>query len=238
MSTPAPQMEQQLAAQQQGMDQGADVRPRLIPGSDQTEGEVPASQQDQAILEQVISKAMTMVHGRKSRDAVLNVLHNPKATVAEVVGKATTNILMTISDQKAAADGQPLDESTLQEAASYLVPELMTVGCAAGIFPFDAPNDDSEPGAGNKPFDTQVRLAMLEAVKAYGERELRKPTGQARSERAANEWARGVRDEVMGGTADPEFMKMARPTKLIMGEEDAAAQAQTQAQVDQAVAGA
>jgi hypothetical protein len=184
-----------------------DVRPRLIPGTDQTEGEVPATPQDEADLDQTVNKALLMIHGRKSRDQILKSLHDPNGTVAEVVGRLTVQILMSVSDQKRASGGQPLSEEVLQEAAGYVVPELMKVGCAAGIFPFDDPDSD-EPGAGTTEFDKQVKMAILEAVKFYGEKVLKEPGAQQRSEEAGNEWAAGVAQEVDGGHADPKFMQM------------------------------
>lgn len=195
------------------------VRPRLIPGSDQTEGEIEASPEEQAALEQVIAKAMSMIHGRKSRDDVLKALHNPRASVAETVGNIAANILSAVGEQKATASGEGLDDDTFEEALSYLIPELLTVGSAAGIFPFDAPADDAEEvGQGTTEFDQQVRMSMLEAVKAFGEQQLRQGGAEAKSARAADEWASQVRAEVEGGTADAEYMAVARPSKLIAEE--------------------
>jgi hypothetical protein len=199
-------------------DPGA-VKPRLIPGSEQTEGEVPASPKDEADLDQVINKAMMMIHGKKSRDAVVKALHNPRDSVAELVGRTAANILMSISEQKGAATNEPLDPETMQEAAAYVIPELMTVGVAAGVFPFDGPEEGAgEVGQGTTEFDQQVRLATLEAVKAYGETQLRQPGAEAKSAEAGDEWARQVSAEVANGTADPKYMAMARPKQLISEE--------------------
>lgn len=192
------------------------IRPRLIPGTEQTEGLVEASPQEEADLDQVVSKAMTMIHGRKSRDEVVKALHNPREPVAAVVGRIAANILMSISDQKSAATKEPVDREVLREAASYVVPELLQVGVAAGVFPFDAPDEASEEvGAGTTEFDQQVRLSMLEAVKVYGEAQLQKPGAEAESSAAGDEWARGIQQEVADGHADPQYMAIARPTKLI-----------------------
>jgi hypothetical protein len=185
---------------------GGDVRPRLIPGSDQTEGEVPAAPQDEADLDQTVNKALLMIHGRKSRDQILKALHDPNGKVSEVVGRLTVTILMSVSDQKRAGGSQPLSEDVLQEAAGYIVPELMKVGCAAGIFPFEDPDDD-EPGSGPGEFNNQVRMAMLEATKYYGEKILKQPGAQQRSEEAGTQWAAGIAREVDNGTASPQFMQ-------------------------------
>jgi hypothetical protein len=191
------------------------VKPRLIPGSDE-QGEIAASPEEEAVLDQVVSKAMTMIHGRKSRDAVIQSLHNPREEVAAVVGRVGANILMAVSEQKGVATGVPVDPEILREAAGYVIPELMQVGVAAGIFPFEAPDDDAEEvGAGTTEFDQQSRLAMLEAVKVYGESQLRQPGSQAKSEAAGDEWARGISQEVQDGTADSQYMAVARPTNLI-----------------------
>ena len=159
---------------------GEPVRPRLIPGTDQTEGEIPATPQDEADVQQTVDKALRMIHGRQSRDQILKTLHNPEGTVAQTVGKLTFDLLMTVSKQKEAGGGAPLSEDVLREAAAYVVPELLKVGCAAGIFPFDDP-DNENPGEGNDEFNKQVRLAMAEAVKVYGEQVLKSPNAEQRS---------------------------------------------------------
>jgi hypothetical protein len=189
----------------------AQVRPRLLPGTDETSGEFAAAPSEQAELEQVVDKAMRMIHGRDSRDQTLRALHDPSATVAETVGRAAYRVLSAVSDQKRATTKEPVSETVLQEAAGYVVPELLKVGIAAGLFPIE---DDSESrdevGDTDSEFDEQVRLAMLEATKAYGENELRGPNGARRSEEAQDEWTRGVAQEVSSGSADPEFMQMAQ----------------------------
>lgn len=187
---------------------GVGLRPRLIPGSDATSGNMPAGPQEQTDLNQTVDKALRMIHGRTSRNAVLRTLHDPSETIAQVVGRATFNILMSISDQKKASTGEPLPENILQEAAGYVVPELMTVGCTAGIFPFEAPPDSAptQPGQGSTEYDRQCRLAVLEATKAYGESVLKSPDGQRRSGEAQDQWASGVQADIQAGKADPQFM--------------------------------
>jgi hypothetical protein len=207
----------------------AGVKPRLIPGSDATEGDLPASPQEQADLQQTVNKALYFIHGRQSRNNVLQQLHDPSGTVAQTVGRAAFNILMTVSDQKRAATGQPLDEDVLHEALGYVVPELMTVGCVAGIFPFEAPPDDSNlaPGQGNTEYDRQVKLASLEATKIYGERVLRGPGAQQRTQNAQDQWAAGIQKEVQNGTADPRFMKQIGQMRAQKGQDVQQAAANT-----------
>lgn len=188
---------------------GEDVRPRMIPGTDADTAELPATDAENGDLEQVVSKALMVIHGRKSRDRVLEQLHDPDLTVAQAVGRVAYAVLSTIAGQKQATTREPLSESILHEALGYVVPELLKVGVAAGIFPFDDPDDD-EPGAGDGDFDKQARLATLEAVKVYGEQQLRSPEGGRRSGEAQDEWARGVAMEVQGGQADPEYTQMAQ----------------------------
>lgn len=187
---------------------GSQLRPRLIPGSDADGGEMPAGPQEEADLAQTVNKALLMIHGRKSRDSVIKQLHDPSMTIAEAVGRAAFNILMTISDQKSVTNREPLSETILQEAAGYVVPELMTIGCVAGIFPFEPPDDSQEEvGGGETEFDRQCQLAILEATRIYGEKVLQGPEGERRSTEAQDDWARGVHEEVQNGTADPEFMQ-------------------------------
>lgn len=207
-----------MPAEDPGM--GDDVRPRVIPGTDEQSAEMPATDAEQSELEQVVAKALMVVHGRKSRDRVLQQIHDPELTVAQAVGRTAVSILSTIAGQKEAVTREPLSESVLHEALGYVVPELLKVGVAAGIFPFDDP-DDEEPGGGNTPFDKQARLATLEAVKSYGERELSGPNAERRSGEAQDDWARGVAQEVQSGQADPEYMQMARGALAPQGGEQA-----------------
>ncbi|MGH3628055.1 MAG: hypothetical protein ACRDRL_11535 [Sciscionella sp.] len=186
---------------------GADVRPRLIPGSDSDSGDIPASPQEEQDLQQTVAKALMMIHGRKSRGPILALLHDPTATVSQAVGRAAFNILSTISGQKKAVTSQPLDDDTLHEALGYVVPELMLVGCTAGLFPFEAPPDDSqtEPGQGNTEYDRQCRLACIEATKLYGESILKSPQGPQRTEQAQNDWAAGIQKDAQSGNLDPRL---------------------------------
>lgn len=159
---------------------------------------------------------MMMIHGTKSRQAVVKALHNPREEVASVVGRTAANILMEISKQKQAVTKEPVPEDILQEAAGYVIPELITVGVAARIFPFDdhEGNGDSV-GTGATKFDEIAKMAMLEATKVYGEAQLRAPGAEAKTEQAGNDWAGEVSREVQNGTASPDYMKLARPTQLI-----------------------
>lgn len=205
----APLIPMEGGAPPEDPDMGENVRPRLIPGTDKDTAELPATDAEQADVEQVVAKALMLIHGKKSRDRTLQSIHDPELTVAQAVGRVAVNVLTTIAGQKQAISREPLSESVMHEALGYVIPELLKVGVAAGIFPFDDPDDD-EPGTGNTPFDKQVRLATLEAVKAYGEKQLGSPEGARRSSEAQDEWARGVASEVQGGTADPEYTQMAQ----------------------------
>lgn len=208
-----------------GLQASANMRPRLIPGTDADHGDVPATPQENADLAQVVNKALYMIHGRTSRDSVLKQLHDPTGTVAQAVGRAAFNILMTVSDQKKAVTKAPVDEDVLHEALGYVVPELMTIGCIAGIFPFEAPPDESQlaPGQGNTEFDRQVRLAALEATKLYGEQVLKSPSAPARTEAAQNDWAAGIQKDVQSGNADPRFMKQMGQMRAQQPQQAAAA---------------
>lgn len=206
-----PPMQQQPAAPAQDV---ANLKPRLIPGSDETDAELDASPQEQADLEQFVSKAMMMIHGQKSRDQTVQALHNPRDPMPQTIGRITANIIETIAKQKAAADQQPVDKDLMREAAGYVVPELVEVASAAGLIDMEVPQE-GEVGGGDTPFDELVRLSMLEAVKAYGERKLREPGAEAEVEAAGDEWAQQVAAEVQSGQADPEYMAMARPQQLI-----------------------
>jgi len=204
------------------MDQG-DPRPRLIPGSDATSGNVPASPQEQNDLRQTLIKAGQMIHKPSSRDAVLNSLHQPDMTVAQAVGKTAAQILMTVDGQKQAVTQTALSHDVLYQAARYVIPELMDIGISAGIFPIRPPpggtasqgkggnGQDQGPGVGNDPYNKSIRMAMLEATKVYGEAQLKSPGAAQMTEQAQNDWANQVRQEVQSGKADPRYMAMARP---------------------------
>ena len=187
----------------------AGVKPRLIPGTDSTSGNLPATPQEQADLQQTVNKSLYMIHSPKSRAAVLTQLHNPQMSVSQAVGMTAFHILSTISGQKRAMTKQPLDENTLQEALGYVVPELMTVGCAAGIFPFDPPPDESQtpPGAGKTEFDRQCQLAAFEATRLYGQNVLNSPGASQRTEQAQNDWASGIQSDQKAGKMDPKLQQ-------------------------------
>lgn len=193
--------------------QQGDIRPRLIPGTDQTSGEVLANPKEQAEYRQTMIKAGQMIHSRTSRDQILSSLHDPGSTVAQAVGRTAASILMTIDQQKQASGSGPLSHDILHEAARYVIPELMDVGISAGIFPIKPPegsSPDGEVGQGDDPYNKEIRMALLEAVKVYGEAQLKRPDKDKLVQRAGDDWADGIRQEVSDGTASPEYMKMAR----------------------------
>jgi len=196
-------------------------RPRLIPGTDAQSGDVPASRGEEADLRQAVTKALYMIHGRQSRDAVLSSMHNPNETISQAVGRTAAHILMTVEDQKKASGAGPIDHEVLKEAASYVLPELLQVGISAGLFnlrppageadgaPAPAATDEaSGPGVGTDAYNKVLRMAMLEATKVYGEKQLQGPNAKQLTEQAQNDWARGVAQEVQDGTASPQYMKM------------------------------
>ena len=188
------------------------VRPRLIPGSDASSGAVGASPAQQKELEQVVAKSLQMIHSKQSRDKVLNALHNPRATVAQVVGQTAANILMTVSNQRKAIAGGPLDREIVQEAAKYVIPEVMDVGIAAGIIPLNpTQGPDGKVGVGADPYNREIRMATLEATRAYGQEQLRQPGAASDVERAQQDWAHGVSADVQAGKASPAFMRAVRP---------------------------
>ena len=168
-----------------------------------------------------------MIHARASRDNVLASLHQPNKTVAEAVGQTAAQILMTINQQKQAVTRQPLDDDVLKEAARYVIPELMDIGISAGIFPIKPPagamasdtsgkgnGKDSGPGVGTDDYNKQIRMAMLEATKVYGERQLQSPNAPQLREQAQNDWAENVRKEVANGTANPQFLAKAKANTI------------------------
>jgi hypothetical protein len=185
---------------------------------------VPASAQEQQDLQQTLLKAGQMIHGRASRDAVLNSLHAPNMTVAQAVGQTAAQVLMTVNGQKQAVTKAPLSNDVLQEAARYVIPELVDIGISAGIFPLKPPpggaatntdgpgnGKDQGPGVGSDPYNRTIRMAMLEATKVYGEAQLKGPNAQQLTANAQDEWASNVRKEVQNGTADPKYMAMVQP---------------------------
>lgn len=198
----------------QDSSQAGAPRPRLIPGSDSQQGSIPASPQEQADLQQVMTKAGTMIHSRASRDQVLNSLHDPSGTIAQAVGRTAAHILMTVDQQKQASGAGALDHDVLLEAARHVIPELMDVGIAAGIFPIKPPPNQAQlpgPGAGSDPYNMQIKMAMLEATKVYGEQQLRRPDAHVLTQQAQDTWADKVRQEVSNGTADPKYLAVTRP---------------------------
>lgn len=191
-----------------------DVRPRLIPGTDATSGDIPATPAEQKDLEQTLIKAGNMIHSRASRDQVLASLHDPSGTVSQAVGRTAAHILMTIDGQRQATGAGPLDHDVLKEAAAHVIPELMDVGISAGLFPikpWEGKGDGGTVGVGADPYNREIRMAMLEATKIYGEAQLRRPDAAQLTEQAGNDWADNVRKEVSDGSASPAYMAKVRP---------------------------
>jgi hypothetical protein len=210
-SSPSGVVSEPAVAQGASLEATAGKRPQLIPGGGAPPDEEQASPQEQSELEQVVTKALRMIHGQKSRAATMKLLHDPNGTIPEVVGRAAVNLLSTIGDMKNASTKESISPDVLKEAAAYVIPELLTTGIAAGIFDVEDAPDGAEVGTGNTEYDQLVQLSTLEAAKAYGEKRLAGPNAEAESAAAADDWAAGVAEEVRNGTADPEYMARARP---------------------------
>jgi hypothetical protein len=162
--------------------------------------QVPASPDEETQYQQAESKAMRMIHGRKTRDRVIDLLNDEKVPVQQAVGRAAEQIVMTIADQAKAAKVE-LSNDLLMNLGVQVTKELLDVGIAGGFFPLKE---------GTPEYEKTLQLAVLEGVKAHGEKVLAGPDGAKASEEAQNHWAGQVAQEVDDGTADPEYLQMAR----------------------------
>lgn len=169
------------------------------------EGEVgneqaPASPEEETQYQQAETKMMQMIHGRKTRDRVIDILNDRDVPVQEAVGRAAEQVITTIAAQAKAAKVE-LSNDLLMNLGVHAVKELLDIGIAGGFFPMKE---------GTPEYDKVLQLAVLEGVKKHGEKVLAGPGGQKASEDAQNHWAGQVAQEVDAGTADPEYLQMAR----------------------------
>lgn len=162
--------------------------------------EVQASPEEEAQLEQAATKIRRMIHGRKSRDYVVDMLNDHNVPVPQAVGRVAAQMVETIKEQ-ASAGKVELDDELLMNVGVITAKELLDVGIAGGFYPLKE---------GTPEYDEALQQAVLEGVKAHGERVLASPKGAKLSEEAGSVWAQKVAEEVDAGTADPEYLAMAR----------------------------
>lgn len=180
-----------------------DVRATGIPPGMEAEvgeGQVPASPEEETQYQQAETKMMRMIHGRETRDRVIDILNDRDVPVQQAVGRAASQIIGAIHDQARAAKVE-LSNDLLMNLGLETVKELLDVGIAGGFFPINE---------GTPEYENVLKMAMLEGVKAHGEKILASPDGKKLSEDAQNHWANEVAKEVDAGTADPEYLQMAR----------------------------
>lgn len=178
----------------------ANTRPTGIPPGMEQEAsgeEVPATPEEEAQLEQAVTKIDTYIHGRKSRDAVLDQLNQRDLEIPAAVGRVAAQIVTTVAEQ-AKANGVELSNDVLQYAGAHAVEELMEVGTAAGFFKID---EDSPE------YNELLQLALMEGYKAHGEKLLAGPDADRISAEAQDTWATEAAKEVDAGTADPEYLQ-------------------------------
>jgi hypothetical protein len=162
--------------------------------------QVPASPEEENQYQQAETKMMRLVHGRETRDHVIDILNDRDVPVQQAVGRAASQIIGTIHDQAKAAKVE-LSSDLLMNLGLETVKELLDVGIAGGFFPLKE---------GTPEYEQVLKMAMLEGVKAHGEKVLASPDGKKLSDDAQNHWANEVAKEVDAGTADPEYLQMAR----------------------------
>lgn len=182
---------------------GPDVRASGIPPG--MEGQVgqeesQATPQEEAQLEQAVTKMRRMVHGRSSRNQVVDQLNDKDVPVQTAVGRTAAGIVGTIEKQ-AKASGVKLSPELVVQLGMHTVDELLEVGIAGRFFPLKA---------GTPEFQKVADLSMLEGAKFHGEQLLRGPDAGKLSEEAQNSWAHNVAQEVDDGTASPDYLAATR----------------------------
>lgn len=176
----------------------------IPPGVDASQigtDEPTATPQDEQQLEQAVTKMRRMVHGRSSRNQVIDQLNDKDVPVPQAVGRTAAGIVGTI-EQQAKASGIALDNSVLVELGMHTVQELLEVGIAGGFY--------KGLKEGTPQYEEVAKLAMLEGAKSHGEKILAGPGAQKASEQAQDYWAQQIAQEVDNGTADPRYLAAAR----------------------------
>jgi hypothetical protein len=202
----ARQLIDEAAVQDQAADpQGApgDIRATGIPpGMEDQIGaqEVPATPEEEQQLEQAKTKMLKMVHGRQSRDHVIDMLNDRDVPAQAAIGRVAAQIVGTIEEQ-AKAGGTQLDTEFLMNLGVLTVKELLDTGIAGGFYKIKE---------GSPEYDQVMKMAVLEGVKAHGDKVLQSPDGQKLSQDAQNLWAQKAAEEVDSGTADPKYLAMTR----------------------------
>lgn len=165
------------------------------------QGEQPATPEQEQQLNQAVTKMRQMVHGRQSRDHVIDQLNDRNVPIQEAAGRTAANIVGTIQDQ-AEASGVKLDGDLLVQLGMHTVDELLDVGIAGGFYKLKE---------GSPELQRVAEMAMLEGAKAMGNKLLASPKAGKHTEDAQNAWAHQVANEVDSGTADPRYLAMTRP---------------------------
>lgn len=151
------------------------------------------SPEEQAQYDQFVTKALTLIHGEKSQDAILEQLNQKDLELYEAVGRSAAQMAMALADQAKAAGIELSPDVVWHATKDYIVPELFEIGEASRIFP-EAPQE-------------QIDMAFLEATKVYGEQMLEGPDGGKLSEEAENFYAEQVAREVDSGEVDPDSFR-------------------------------
>jgi hypothetical protein len=140
------------------MPTGTAPNPNPTPGpTPDADGSIKATPAEQAQYNQMLTRAKLFIHGKQSRDAVINMLNVPGQPAYENIGRATANIVQMI-EGTAQKGGQQLSQDVLVHGGMAIVQDLMTVAKTAGILGKITP--DQLPHL--------FQLSVLAAVKNYG----------------------------------------------------------------------
>ena len=149
-------------------------------------GEVPASEEEQAQYELVVSRALSFMHG-DGQEGVLKTLGSAE-TPAQGVGLVTAKFAR-MAKKSARDQGKDIDDEVLLNAASEIVEDLMELGQEAKVFQFEDEQEAQE----------QTEESLLWAMKYYGMEALE--AGELDMEQAKQAMQQGLAQEQQGGGA-------------------------------------
>lgn len=167
---------------------GADVE-AMPEDDDMMTGEEPATEEEQAMYELVVARAMKFAYGA-GKDQVLKTLSSGE-NPADGIGRAASTIVRAIK-QSADQAGKPISDDILFHAGIEIVEDLAEFGSKSGIFQYRDEAEEQE----------QTELALFYAMKYYGEEALASgditPEDQEAARRAIDE---GIAKERQAGSA-------------------------------------
>jgi hypothetical protein len=151
------------------------------------------TREEQAQYDQFVTRALKLIHSKKTQAPLLEQLNQKDLTVPQAVGRAAAMMASALAEQAKAAKVDLSPDVVFHATADYIVPELFEIGEAAKIFPAVE--------------QEHINQAFLEAQKFYGEALLQGPDAEKLSAQAQDLYAHKVAEEIDSGAADPGIFR-------------------------------